>query len=146
MDTMPALPQHELPMPEVSRANTAGDSKEGFGDLTPELRVAPAPGERIMQANSAVAQAAAATPALPVDPAAGSAVTTSNLSQGVSTSTDDSTKEIEKAMVIKAKQIVHQTQGDPYALSYALAGLRHEYITKRFGRDTVLKNQPSKAA
>lgn len=143
---MPSLPQHELPMPEVPRADSLGNSKESFGDLTPDLRVTAAPGERIMQANSAVAQASATTPTLPIDPAAGSMVP-SNLSQGVTATTDDSTKELEKEMVAKAKRIVSQTQGDPFARSYAIAGLKYEYNKKRFGKDIVLsKNQPAKVA
>lgn len=42
---------------------------------------------------------------------------------------------IEKEWVEKAKQIVHRTQGDPYAQSQQLSQMKADYIKKRYNRE-----------
>lgn len=42
---------------------------------------------------------------------------------------------IEKEWVEKAKQIVHSTQGDPYAQSQRLGEMKIDYIRKRYNRE-----------
>lgn len=42
---------------------------------------------------------------------------------------------IEKEWVEKAKQIVHSTQGDPYAQSQQLNQMKSDYIKKRYNRE-----------
>lgn len=42
---------------------------------------------------------------------------------------------IEKAWVEKAKEIVHNTQGDPYTQSKEINRVKADYIKKRYSRD-----------
>jgi hypothetical protein len=136
MDGMQSAPNHELPKPIENQGFESGfdASNEKFGSVTPELHVAPMPGERLAQVNNAVSQAAAITPQiqLPV----------TNLSlpgQPVITPVvADDNDVIEKEWVDKAKEIVSSTQGDPHAKSNQLSGLKKEYIHKRYGKDILV--------
>jgi hypothetical protein len=134
MDGMQSPPQHELPQPQVSQGEVgASFDKEGFGHVTPELKVAPMPGEKIAQSPAAISQAVSAIPTIPIqiqlpsDPAA-------QTSTGVIA---DDTDVIEKEWVDKAKEIVTRTQGDPHAKSNELTGLKKEYIQKRYGKTII---------
>ncbi len=134
MDGMQSPPQHELPQPQIPLSESgASFDKEGFGHVTPELKVAPMPGEKLQQANSAVSQAVSAIPTIPIqmqtadDPA----------SQASAPVVADDTDVIEKEWVDKAKEIVTRTQGDPHAKSNELTGLKKEYIQKRYGKTII---------
>lgn len=139
MDGMQSLPQHELPKPQVPSGEVGVEvGREGFGHVTPELKVAPMPGERLAQANNAVSQAVTAIPAIPIqplitdDPQATTAVTPVIA---------DDNDVIEKEWVDKAKEIVARTQGDPHAKSNELTGLKKEYIQKRYGKTIATPNE-----
>jgi hypothetical protein len=133
MDGMQSAPQHELPKPQAPIGEIgAGFGKEGFGHVTPELKVAPMPGERLVEANNAVSQAVGAIPTIPIqqiqytdDPQS---------SQASNPVIADDSDVIEKEWVDKAKEIVARTQGDPHAKSNELTGLKKEYIQKRYGK------------
>ncbi len=137
MDGMQSPPQHELPRPQVPEQGVGPNyNKEQFGDITPELHVAPMPGEQLSQANSAVSQALSNAPTLPIQPA-----TVSNDNQSSQTTTPviaDDNDLIEKEWVDKAKQIVSRTQGDPHAKSNELTGLKKDYIQKRYGKTIAI--------
>lgn len=47
---------------------------------------------------------------------------------------------IEKEWVLKAKEVVDHTQGDPYKQSQALSKIRADYIKKRYNR-TIKSNE-----
>ena len=138
MDGMQSAPNFELPKP-VENGGFEGrvdGSNEKFGSVTPELQVAPMPGERLAEANNAVSQAITTTPQLPVQPMV------INNAQGAATPViADDNDVMEKEWVDKAKEIVAHTQGDPHAKSSQLSGLKKEYIHKRYGKDIIVNNE-----
>lgn len=126
--------QHELPKPQNPEQRVGPNyNKDHFGDITPELHVAPMPGEQLNQASAAVSQAISNTPAIPIQQA-----TTSDDGQSVTPVIADDNDVIEKEWVDKAKQIVARTQGDPHAKSNELTGLKKEYIQKRYGKSIAI--------
>jgi hypothetical protein len=134
MDGMQSPPQHELPQPQLPNHETGADfDKEGFGHVTPELQVAPMPGEKLTQATSAVSQAVSSIPTIPIQ------IQTSDDATGQATAPvmADDTDVIEKEWVDKAKEIVTRTQGDPHAKSKELTGLKKDYIQKRYGKSII---------
>lgn len=139
MDGMQTPPQHELPKPHVSNGEALPDfGKEGFGHVTPELKVAPMPGERLSAANSAVSQAvsAVAVPAMPLQQ-----LQPSTDPQSTTAVIADDNDVIEKEWVDKAKEIVVRTQGDPHAKSNQLTGLKKEYIQQRYGKTIAIPKE-----
>lgn len=137
MNGMQPTPNFELPKPIGPGGFEAGQdaSRESFGSVTPELKVAPMPGERLNKANSAVSQAVTSTQQLPIVPQVIPATPAQN-----STVIADDNDVIEKEWVDKAKQIVASTQGDPHAKSSQMSGLKKEYIHQRFGKDIATSN------
>lgn len=133
MDGMQSPAQFELPKPQIPAGETADVGNESFGHVTPELKVAPMPGEKLAQANSAVSQAVTAIPAIPIQltPASDASQPASPTNLAVA----DDNDVIEKEWVDKAKEIVARTQGDPHAKSNELTGLKTEYIQKRYGKN-----------
>jgi hypothetical protein len=138
MNGMQPTPNFELPKPVDNGGFETGvdATKESFGSVTPELKVAPVPGERLSQANSAVSQAVTNTPQLPITPQVIPAVKST---QGSPVLAEDNDV-MEKEWVDKAKQIVANTQGDPHAKSSQLSGLKEEYIHQRFGKEIATSN------
>ena len=134
MDGMQSPPQHELPQPQIPQGEVSADfDKEGFGHVTPELKVAPMPGEKLTQATSAVSQAVSTIPTIPIQ----IQVADDTSSQAGTPVVADDSDVIEKEWVDKAKEIVTRTQGDPHAKSNELTGLKKEYIQKRYGKTIV---------
>lgn len=130
MDGMQSPPQHELPRPQIPEQGVGSNfNKDHFGDITPELHVAPMPGEQLNQANAAVSQAVTTIQASPLPQPI-----TSDDGQSATPVIADDNDVIEKEWVDKAKQIVARTQGDPHAKSNELTGLKKEYIQKRYGK------------
>ena len=143
MDGMQSPPQHELPRPQVSEQRVGPNyNKDHFGDITPELHVAPMPGEQLAQANAAVSQAVSNTPAIPIQ----QQVTNTDDGQSATPVIADDNDVIEKEWVDKAKQIVARTQGDPHAKSNELTGLKKEYIQKRYGKTIALPSDETAKA
>ncbi len=143
MDGMQSPPQHELPKPQIQEQRVGPNyNKDHFGDITPELHVAPMPGEQLSQANAAVAQAVSNTPAIPIQQASDDGQS----GQAANPVIADDADVIEKEWVDKAKQIVARTQGDPHAKSNELTGLKKEYIQKRYGKTIAIpKDEVAKA-
>lgn len=145
MDGMQSPPQHELPKPQIQEQRVEPNyNKDHFGDITPELHVAPMPGEKLSQASAAVSQAISNTPVITIQQG-----TTADDGQSGQTTTPviaDDADVIEKEWVDKAKQIVARTQGDPHAKSNELTGLKKEYIQKRYGKTIAIpKDEVAKA-
>ena len=145
MDGMQSAPQHELPKPQAPIGEVgAGFGRGEFGHVTPELKVAPMPGEQLAQANNAVSQAVSAIPTIPLQQ-----IQVTGGTQPVQTTNPviaDDTDVIEKEWVDKAKEIVVRTQGDPHAKSNELTGLKKEYIQKRYGKTIATPSDEANAA
>ena len=137
MDGMQSPAQHELPRPQAPNVeSTPGYGKESFGHVTPELKVTAAPGERLVQANSAVSQAVSTTPAIPLPLVTDDSQSSASASPAMA----DDADVIEKVWVDKAKDIVNRTHGDPHAKSNELSGLKKDYIQTRYGKTISLPN------
>lgn len=48
---------------------------------------------------------------------------------------------IEKVWVVKAKKIIQETKGDPYAQEREVSKLQADYIKKRYGKDIKLADE-----
>lgn len=145
MDGTQSPTQHELTKPQIAIGEVGhGFGKESFGSVTPELKVAPMPGERLSEANNAVSQALTVVPAMPIQQSQFGDDTT--VPSTTNPALADDSDVIEKEWVDKAKEIVARTQGDPHAKSNELTGLKKEYIQKRYGKSiTTPSDEVAKA-
>lgn len=134
MDTEKNLPSPELPSPIEKRTEKSPERYEEFGNINPELKVQPMPGERYNDASNAVSQALSINPN-PVQPQPIGASQASDDDDSQSPAMADDNDVIEKEWVDKAKTIVARTQGDPHAKSSQLTFLKKDYMNKRYGKE-----------
>lgn len=130
-------PNHELPKPQP--VETQSQSSEYVAPYPEQLEQV-APGERLSQANQAVAQASAA--ADPVVVPLPTSTTTNATDDGATIVANpalaDDTDVIEKEWVEKAKTIVAKTKTDPHQQSLELTNFKHDYMKKRYGKEIKL--------
>ena len=129
-------PNQELPRPE--RITPQPGSGEYVVPYPEQLEQA-APGERIAQAASAVAQASGTAVVMPpVLQAQPMPVQSPNPSQSGAPAIADDVDVIEKEWVEKAKDIVAKTKTDPHQQSIELTKFKHEYMKKRYDKEIKL--------
>lgn len=142
MDQMSPISGSELPKPAQEIPQQSGDEYA----IESIERVVPAPersGERISQAASAVAQAAADPVVIPIQPISQSNDPIQQSSNGQSTNPviADDADVIEKEWVEKAKSIVAKTKDNPHEQSVELTNFRHDYMKKRYGKEIKLPDE-----
>lgn len=136
MDQMFPTPNQELPKPE--RLTPQVDSGE-YVVPYPEQLDQSAPGERIAQAASAVAQASGTVNPVQPPMATVQAVPSQSVAQqGTNPVVADDVDVIEKEWVEKAKDIVAKTKADPHLQSLELTNFKHDYMKKRYGKEIKL--------
>jgi hypothetical protein len=141
MDQMLPTPRQELPAPErQSPMQNGGEYVVPY----PEELEQKAPGERIAQAASAVAQVADPV-VIPMvtDPIGSDDTTVVDPSQVTNPLVADDVDVIEKEWVAKAKDIVAKTKNDPHQQSVQLTVFKHDYMKKRYGKDIKTPNDRS---
>ena len=137
MDQMFPTPGQELPKPErIEPQTNSGEYVVPY----PEQIEQAAPGERISQAASAVAQATdnTATVQLPVIGVTTPVPQQGNSTPGAGPVVADDADVIEKEWVEKAKDIVAKTKTDPHLQSVELTSFKHDYMKKRYGKEIKL--------
>lgn len=135
-------PNSELPPPKERLTTTPSGGEEKYV-VSPEQVEQVAPGERLIKANDAIAQATTDPQVLVAatqQQVADDAVVTAN-DDALSPKIADDVDVIEKEWVQKAKNIVEKTKDDPNQQSNQLAGLKKEYKTNRFGVKKKLLDQ-----
>lgn len=135
MDQMLPTPRPELPTPERLAPQQGGG--EYVVPYPEELEQA-APGERIAQAASAVAQASTPAVVIPIIPQQVTATPATDLTQSTNPPIADDVDVIEKEWVEKAKDIVAKTRSDPHMQTVQLTTFRHDYMKKRYGKEIKL--------
>jgi hypothetical protein len=127
-------PKPELPPPETGSIDKQPAGRE-INAPKPEKIEQAAPGERLIKANDAIAQAT--NQAIPTTPTSSPAIDDmSTQSDDVSVpAIADDVDVIEKEWVQKAKNIVENTKEDPSKQSSELSGLKKEYRKNRFGNN-----------
>lgn len=127
-------PSPELPPPETGNSDKQLASEE-ISASRPEKVEQAAPGEKLIKANDAIAQATnKAIPAAPVPTPLVTDDTASSDDINIPAIADD-VDVIEKEWVQKAKNIVESTKDDPNKQSSELSGLKKEYRKNRFEVD-----------
>ena len=89
-------------------------------------------------ADPVVIPALPAQPILP-KPAQPTAPLASPMSSNPTIASDDDL--IEKVWVVKAKKIIQETKGDPYAQEREVSRLQADYIKKRYGKDVKIADE-----
>ncbi|MCK9641773.1 MAG: hypothetical protein M0R39_17860 [Prolixibacteraceae bacterium] len=140
MDQNLPIPGPELPRPEKAPAKI--DGAELVVPVPEQLEQA-APGERLNKANDAVAQASSTTTS--VNDLALQAVQTPTPTPVAKDDDNpaiaDDVDVIEKEWVEKAKEIVTQTKTDPHKQSLELTKFKHDYMSKRYGKNIKLSDE-----
>jgi hypothetical protein len=140
MDQLSSMQNPELPKPELLPKHP-----DGVEAVTPlsesNEKLTSAQSERLSQASTAVSQATDDLIVLP-------SVSTDNVhNQAINDSsvliinTDHINEINEKEWVKKAKEIVETNKDDPGSQSDSVLELRHDYMSKRFGKNIKLPNE-----
>lgn len=108
--------------------------------IRPSVEALPAHGETMEVQPQSTAQAEPvvipALPAQPILPRPDAGATTSSANPGASTPPMANDEDlIEQVWVNKAKKIIQETKGDPYAQEREVSKLQADYIKKRYGKD-----------
>jgi hypothetical protein len=128
-------PHEILPKPEVKNKAEQLEQVDGFNEIRSDMS---------MERKSGSAAGSAALTGTAVNDASSQvqAQIASVIGSAASTDVKIDTPEvaedldlIEKAWVQKAKEIVTQTQGDPYNQNKQISGIKIDYIKKRYGKD-----------
>ena len=138
MDQSAPKPNLEMPRPEHLAPRIDG------GELVvpePEKQSSVEAGELLKQASQAVSYATQddSTLILADDQQQPVALPTTPASD--SPAIADDVDVIEKEWVQKAKTIVSQTKDDPHKQSVELTKFKHDYMSKRYGKDIKLPNE-----
>lgn len=141
MDQMLPTPRQELPTPE--RQAPLQNGGEYVVPYPEELEQA-APGERIAQAASAVAQVADPV-VIPMvaDPIGSTPDPVADPAHAANPLVADDVDVIEKEWVEKAKDIVSKTKNDPHLQSVQLTSFKHDYMKKRYGKEIKIPDDRS---
>lgn len=138
MDQLLPQSNSELPAPEKKTDFISGIEKNTETDHKPEAPVSKT--DRLSNANDAVAQATYSLPSS-ADPVTTPQITSKNDYYTVGSQSPliaDDADVIEKEWVQKAKAIVNQTKEDPHRQSAELSNFKHDYMSKRYGKDIKL--------
>lgn len=132
-DTQGEIPSIHVPerLPQSDASNFAGRRFETQGIAAPEQG-------NIMSQGLPLAQSAQQTMVAPDPGASTSQLPQQGASMGLPAIADDADL-IEKEWVLKAKEIVARTKGDPYRQNEAIQHVKADYIKKRYNKDVKLR-------
>ena len=123
MDTQETLSKsHELPLP-TSEAASAGSASPEMGQSHEQQAVAGSSSAPTAATFTDPAQQATTDPQAPTIVAASSQLSAQDADL------------IEKEWVLKAKEIVARTHGDPYEQNSEINKIKADYIKKRYNKD-----------
>lgn len=129
-------PHEILPKPEVKNNSEQLEQADGFNEARADVAIEHKKGSRT---GSAVISGVAVDDASSqVHASQVASVIGGTASSGVKIDTPEVAEDldlIEKAWVQKAKDIVMQTQGDPYNQNKQISGVKIDYIKKRYGKE-----------
>lgn len=134
----------ELPLPQTPEQQVAGAPESDMltvieelhsnPELSPQKENSASPGSSVASAQAAILQSGPAPASVPL-PAVPAALENSEAAV-------EHRDLMEKAYFDRAKAIVEQTSGDPYAQKNKIGELSATYIRQNFGKDVKLNSEP----
>jgi hypothetical protein len=129
-------PHEILPEPVVKNNTEQLEQSDGFNEARADIAVEHKKGSST--GSAAIAGMAVDDASSQVQASQVASVIGGTASSGVIIDTPEVAEDldlIEKAWVQKAKEIVMQTQGDPYTQNKRISGVKIDYIKKRYGKE-----------
>jgi hypothetical protein len=128
-------PHEILPKPEIKNSSDTLERVDGFDEAAADKALESKQGSS--KGSTAISGVAVDDASNQVTASRAASILGGAATSGVQIDTPDIADDIdliEKAWVLKAKEIVMRTQGDPYSQNKHLSNVKVDYIKKRYGK------------